>query len=77
VSNETFSELRSLLQSAPSSAAWAQITALLDAHPDDDLLRDHLLPYVISSLRRWPDAIQRSPGWDDRERWRSGATTSR
>ncbi len=64
MSNETFSELRSLLQSAPSSAAWAQITALLDAHPDDDLLRDHLLPYVISSLRRWPDAIAPAP-----QRW--------
>jgi hypothetical protein len=62
MSQDTFAELRSQLQLPPSAQSWRAICALLDQHPDDDaLLVDHLIPYAVSSMRRWPDELAMIP----------------
>jgi hypothetical protein len=66
-----FGALRSLLNREPSTEVWYEVLEQLEGW-SGDALEALALPYVREHLRRWPDTIQRSPGWDDRERWRSG-----
>jgi hypothetical protein len=66
--NNTFGELRSLLQRPPSSSAWAALCEELAAWPAA-ALRDEALPYAARILERWPSELERWPTELASARW--------
>src|SRR5690606_25798043 len=55
-----FGELRSALARAPSERAWRALCEVLE-RGDVARLEAEQLPYVLSCLERWPDALKIAP----------------
>jgi hypothetical protein len=61
---DLFGDLRSALQSTPSTLAWDRVCDMFDRlqhSPERERVQQELLPYAQSSLARWPDALRVAP----------------
>jgi hypothetical protein len=63
--DERFGELRALLQQAPCGEAWWTLERELERWEGEALVQV-ALPYAQDMLRTWPDALRRSPRWEER-----------
>lgn len=64
---KTFGDVRSMVQQPANPEAWEALCHALGNWPDARELEDVVLPYVLTHLERWPDAVRTCP-----ERWIDG-----
>lgn len=62
---QSFGELRSLLQRQPGVGVWARLCRLVETW-GAEMFIERALPYTLDHLKRWPDELRRAPRtWTD------------
>ncbi|MEM1349586.1 MAG: hypothetical protein AAGI01_13570 [Myxococcota bacterium] len=60
MSQQIFGDIRSVVQQTPSAARWKRLCALMEMSSDHELT-ERVVPYVLSHLDAWPDAMRTCP----------------